>query len=126
MQLIVLMTTLTRVHYTPTLSLSLSHSHSTAVNPTTCNTSVRQIIISTRAAASKTIDDDELIIIVPEKRHQSPPFIGVRGEKDWNHTFAGLKPSVVYRIQLDFASLAEVGSVLFFMSSVINNNVIFT
>ena len=95
------------------LSLSFSFFHlSIAADPRTCATSIQQTIISTIAVADEAIEDDELIVVVPEKRHKSSPFIGIRGQEDWSHTFTGLKPSVVYRIQLEFASLTKVGSII--------------
>ena len=98
------------------LSLSLSLNLSAAVNPATCNTSINQQTIISTAAIDEAMEDDELIVVVPEKKHRIPPFIGTRGQKDWTHRFTGLNPSAVYRIQLEFASLTKVGSILYFLS----------
>ncbi len=95
---------LTQMHCTLFLfSLLLS----AAVNPTTCNISIQQQTIISTTAVSEAIEDDELIII---KKHKGPPFIGVRVQEDWTHTFTGLKPAVLYRIRLEFASLVKVGA----------------
>ena len=99
---------LTHVHCP--LSLSLSLLFSAAVNPATCNTSIQQQTIIGTTAVSGAIEDDELIIVVPKKKHRVPPFIGFRGQNDWTHTLAGLKPAVVYRVRLVFASLTKVGT----------------
>ena len=90
-------------------SSSLSLSLSAAINPATCNASIDQQTIISTAAVVEAIEDEELIVIVPEKKRRRPPFIGIRGQLDWTHSFTALKPSMTYRVQLEFASLTEVG-----------------
>ena len=91
------------------LSLS-TPSLSAAVNPATCNTSIQQQTIISKAAVDEAMEEDELIIIVRAKKRISPPFIGIRGQEDWTHTFTGLKPSMIHKIQLEFTSLTKVSA----------------